>query len=97
MVFARSPAGQETEAVLEQAAKRDVRYSDFLDELLTLEVQSKTAKYLSMRVAMARFPFQKTIDAFWSVTRLQRRLVTGMTKMEIKVNINDVKVPPLSC
>ena len=50
--------------LLAHAAKREAPYSDFLDELLTLEVQSKTAKHLSMRVAMARFPFQKTIDAF---------------------------------
>ena len=41
------------------AAKRDVPYSDFLDELLILEVQPKTAKHLSMRVAMARFPLRR--------------------------------------
>jgi hypothetical protein len=50
--------------LLEQAAKRDVPYSDFLDELLSLEVRSKAEKHLTMRTAMARFPFQKTIDAF---------------------------------
>ena len=54
----------ELPALLEQAAKRDVPYSDFLDELLTLEIRSKAEKHLAMRVAMARFPFQKTIDAF---------------------------------
>lgn len=50
--------------LLEQAAKRDVPYSDFLDELLALEVRSKSEKHLTMRVSMARFPFQKTLDAF---------------------------------
>ena len=54
----------ELPTLLEQAAKRDLPYADFLDELLTLEVGSKAEKHLAMRVAMARFPFQKTLDAF---------------------------------
>ena len=54
----------ELPALLEQAAKRDVPYSDFLDELLALEIRSKAEKHLTMRTAMARFPFQKTLDAF---------------------------------
>jgi DNA replication protein DnaC len=54
----------ELPAVLEQAAKRDMPYSDFLDELLALEIRSKAEKHLTMRVSMARFPFQKTLDAF---------------------------------
>ena len=55
----------ELPTLLEQAAKRDVLgYADFLDELLSLEVRSKAEKHLTMRIAMARFPFQKTLDAF---------------------------------
>jgi DNA replication protein DnaC len=54
----------ELPTLLEQAAKRDLPYTDFLDELLALEVRSKAEKHLAMRVAMARFPFQKSIDAF---------------------------------
>jgi len=50
--------------LLEQAAKREMSYSDWLDELLSLEIQSKAEKHLAMRTAMARFPFQKTLDAF---------------------------------
>ena len=47
--------------------------------------QSKTAKHLSMRVAMARFPFQKTIDAFDFTCqpsidpKVIRELATGAT------------------
>lgn len=48
----------------EQAAKRDLAYSDFLDEVLALELRSKQAKHLAMRVSMARFPFQKTLESF---------------------------------
>ena len=34
------------------------------DELLALEVGSKTAKHHQMRITMARFPFQKTLESF---------------------------------
>ena len=54
----------ELPTLLEQAAKREVPYSDFLDELLSLEIRSKAEKHLTMRISMARFPFQKTLDAF---------------------------------
>jgi len=54
----------ELPTLLEEAAKRDVPYSDVLDELLTLETRSKAEKHLTMRVSMARVPFQKTLDTF---------------------------------
>src|SRR4051812_21247494 len=44
--------------------QRDVPDSDFLDELLTLEIRSKAEKHLAMRVSLARFAFQKTLEAF---------------------------------
>jgi transposase len=49
--------------VLEQAAKHDVSYADFLDDVLCREVGAKTQKHLAMRIDMARFPFQKTLEA----------------------------------
>ena len=55
---------QELTARLEQAAKRELSYADFLDELLALEVGAKTEKHHQMRIAMARFPFQKTLESF---------------------------------
>jgi len=54
----------ELTTLLEQAAKREVGYADFLDDLLALEVRAKAEKHLAMRTAMARFPFHKTLDAF---------------------------------
>jgi DNA replication protein DnaC len=51
----------ELTARLEQAAKQKVSYADFLDELLAVEVGAKTQKHHQMRIAMARFPFQKTL------------------------------------
>jgi DNA replication protein DnaC len=54
----------ELSTLLEQAAKKDVSYADFLDDVLALELEAKQAKHRSMRVAMARFPFQKTLESF---------------------------------
>jgi len=54
----------ELPTLLEQAAKQDRSYSDFLDEVLSREVQAKGTKHLAMRLAMARFPFQKTLEQF---------------------------------
>jgi len=55
---------QELTARLEQAAKSELSYADFLDQLLALEVGSKTAKHHQMRITMARFPFHKTLESF---------------------------------
>ncbi|MEP6890689.1 MAG: ATP-binding protein, partial [Nitrospirota bacterium] len=50
--------------MLEQAAKQERSYTDFLEDLLSREIHAKGAKYLAMRLAMARFPFQKTLESF---------------------------------
>jgi DNA replication protein DnaC len=55
---------KELTARLEQAAKSELSYADFLDQLLALEVGSKAEKHHQMRIAMARFPFQKTLESF---------------------------------
>ena len=54
----------EIPTLLEQAAKRELAYSDFVDEVLGLEVRSKAEKHLAMRTSMARFPFHKTLEGF---------------------------------
>ena len=54
----------ELSALLEQAAKKDVSYADFLDDVLTRELAAKQEKHQAMRVMMARFPFQKTLESF---------------------------------
>jgi DNA replication protein DnaC len=55
---------QELTARLEQAAKKEISYADFLDQLLAGELEAKTHKHHQMRIAMARFPFQKTFESF---------------------------------
>jgi DNA replication protein DnaC len=52
------------EALLQEAAAQELPYADFLERVLAEEVASKTAKHISMRTSLARFPFVKTLDAF---------------------------------
>jgi DNA replication protein DnaC len=52
------------EAVLQEATAKELTYADFLDQVLTEEVASKTAKHVTMRTHLARFPFVKGLDAF---------------------------------
>ncbi len=52
------------EALLQEAADQELPYADCLDRLLTEEVTSKTAKHVTMRTHLARFPFVKGLDAF---------------------------------
>lgn len=52
------------ESSLEEAAKGNISYSEFLDQLLSQEVSSKKEKNISMRTSMARFPFVKTLESF---------------------------------
>ena len=52
------------EALLQEAAEKELSYADFLDRLLTEEVDAKTAKHVTMRTSLARFPFIKGLDSF---------------------------------
>jgi len=54
----------ELATLLEQAAKQETSYAEFLEQVLSREVRAKTEKHLAMRLAMARFPFQKTLESF---------------------------------
>src|SRR2546428_2682695 len=55
---------ERVEALLQDATGKEASYADFLDALLTEEVASKTAKHVTMRTHLARFPFVKGLDAF---------------------------------
>jgi len=52
------------EALLQEATTKEASYADFLDTLLAEEVASKTAKHVTMRTHLARFPFVKSIETF---------------------------------
>ncbi len=52
------------EALLQQAAEKELAYSDFLEQVLGEEVAAKTSKNVTMRTSMARFPFVKPLETF---------------------------------
>jgi len=54
----------ELPALLQEASKKDLAYSDFLEEVLSREIAAKHERHTAMKTAMARFPFQKTIESF---------------------------------
>ena len=56
--------GQTLSTLLEQAAQQELSYSAFLTNVLATEVAAKQEKHHTMRIQMARFPFQKTLDGF---------------------------------
>jgi len=52
------------EALLQDAPAKETPYADFLDLVLTEEVASKTAKHVTMRTRLARFPFVTSLETF---------------------------------
>ncbi len=52
------------EALLQEAADKELSYADLLDQLFTEEIASKTAKNITMRTSLARFPFVKSLETF---------------------------------
>jgi DNA replication protein DnaC len=71
------------DAVLNEAAKREPTYLDFLDQVLRQEVEAKQRKRVAMGVQTAHFPGIKTLEEFEfkfqpSIDqRLVRELATG--------------------
>jgi DNA replication protein DnaC len=57
------------EGLLEQAAKKEPSFAEFLDEVLACEVDARRARYLRARLQLAHLPFIKTFDQFDSVQR----------------------------
>jgi len=55
---------EELPSLLQEASKKDLAYSDFLEEVLSREIAAKHERHTAMKTAMARFPFQKTLESF---------------------------------
>ena len=51
-------------ALLQEAGKKELPYSDFLEELLGRELTAKQERHTAMKTSMARFPFHKTLESF---------------------------------
>lgn len=52
------------EGLLEQAAKTEPSYADFLDQMLSCEVEARRTRYLRARLQLAHLPFLKTFEQF---------------------------------
>ncbi len=52
------------DSLLEQAAKKEPSYAEFLDEVLGSEVDARRTRYLRARLQLAHLPFVKTFDQF---------------------------------
>jgi DNA replication protein DnaC len=51
-------------SLLEEAARQEFSYADFLETLLRTEVDSKQQKRIQMGTSIARFPFKRTLEQF---------------------------------
>jgi DNA replication protein DnaC len=52
------------DALLQEAAAKDLSYADFLDQVFSEEVAAKAEKNITMRTSLARFSFVKSLEAF---------------------------------
>jgi DNA replication protein DnaC len=52
------------ENLLEQAAKTEPSYADFLHDVLGCEVDTRRGRYLRARLQLAHLPFVKNFDQF---------------------------------
>ena len=49
------------ENLLEQASKKEPSYADFLDELLSCEIEARRTRYLRARLQLAHLPFREDL------------------------------------
>jgi len=80
------------ETVCEQAAKRDLAYKEFLTEALATEWTGRHLKGVEARLALARFPWIKTLDQFDftfqpSLDRKVVRELAGLSFVERAENV----------
>src|SRR5207247_2323329 len=52
------------ENLIEQAAKAEPSYADFLNDVLRCEVEARRSRYLRARLQLAHLPFLKNFDQF---------------------------------
>ena len=55
---------EELPLLVQEASKRELSYTDFLQEVVSKELAAKHERHTTMKTTMARFPFHKTLDSF---------------------------------
>jgi DNA replication protein DnaC len=56
--------GAQLEAICEQASKKDLSYQEFLVQALETEYRGRRLKSVESKLALARFPWIKTVEEF---------------------------------
>jgi len=59
-----SEAAQIIESRLDEAARNELSYVDFLADLLGVETSARRERYLVTRTKLAHFPFRRTLETF---------------------------------
>lgn len=49
---------------LDEAARKEISYAEFLADLLSVETNARRERYLVTRTKLAHFPFRRTLEAF---------------------------------
>lgn len=72
------------EGLAEEASKQDWTYVDYLEQLLEAEAALRQERTVALKIQMARFPFQKTLDQFEFAfqPKLDRRLIKGLSTVK---------------
>lgn len=55
---------EELPLLVQEASKRELSYTEFLQEVVSKELAAKHERHTTMKTTMARFPFHKTLDSF---------------------------------
>lgn len=92
-----SITAQQIEAILEDASKHNVPYSEFLDTLLKQEIEAVEQKSLNRRIKKAKLPFTKRIQDFdfeFQSSVSERRVKDLMTGRFIENGDNIILLGP---
>jgi DNA replication protein DnaC len=55
---------EELPGLVQEASKRELSFTDFLQELVARELAARSERHALMKTQMARFPFHKTLESF---------------------------------
>jgi DNA replication protein DnaC len=85
------------ESLLEQAAKKEPSYGDFLDEVLACEVEARRTRYLRARLQLAHLPFVKTFEQFdfGFQPSIDERQIRELRTLRFVHEASNVILPPL--
>lgn len=84
------------EGLAEEAGKKDWTYVDYLEQLLEAEAALRQERTVAVKIQMASFPFQKTLDQFEYSFQpgLDRKLIKTLSTLKFVEERENVLFPP---